>query len=115
MAWTTFPFTPGFSFLSERRYKVETITFDDRSEQRFLQATREGRKLVYDFGAIGSATTAAICSWFVGYGGPNSAFIAVDHTDGSSHIVRFAANEFSQVLGPGIVHGAARVEFECSS
>lgn len=115
MTWTTFPFTPGFSFLSERRYKVETVTFDDRSEQRFLQAAREGRTLVYDFRNVGSATAAAICSWFLGYGGPNSAFIALDHTDASTHIVRFAANAISQMVGPGVVRGLDRIEFECSS
>ena len=111
----TFPFTPGYSFFSERRYKVETITFDDRSEQRFLQAGAEGRKLVYDFGGVGSLQTAAITSWFWGLGGPYTAFVAVDHTDGSSHAVRFATNEIRRFHGPGLVQGLERIEFEVSS
>jgi hypothetical protein len=111
----TFPFTPGFSFFSERRYKVETITFDDRSEQRFLEASAEGRRLVYDFGGIGSATAAAVCSWFLASGGPETPFVAMDHTDASTHVVRFATNEMARFLGPANVHGLDRIEFECSS
>ena len=115
MALLTFPFTPGYSMLSARRYAITTVTFADRSEQRFLDSVQQGRTLTYTFPFLGSAQVAAITSWWQHTCGPHSAFIAVDHTDGSTHTVRFAENALASVLGPGIAQGIPQLTFVVSS
>jgi hypothetical protein len=110
--WVTFPFTPTLSVFSDRRYLTHAHAFIDRSEQRFLEASAEGRRLTYSFRLIGSATVAAISSWFVAANGPATRFLALDHTDGSSYVVRFGANALAEMVGPAAVHELPSLTFE---
>lgn len=110
--WVTFPFTPGYSAFAGRRYQTTPVVFTDRSEQRFLEAAAQGRRLTYSFPLVGSGVVAAIMSWFVGANGPATRFLATDHTDASTHVVRFQTLGLTHEHGPARADSIPRVIFE---
>jgi hypothetical protein len=107
----TFPYTPSFVHGETFTYAVQVHRFGDFSEQRYLRARQRGLRLAYDFARPSSATVAGITSWFLGHGGPRDTFTAVDHRDGSTHTVRFAAPTLDHLVGPIAAKRSLRVEF----
>jgi len=90
----TFPHTPGYPFATTRTFAVAAVRFDDASEQRWLASQQGGLALRYDFTHPDSSLTTQVASWFLDNVGPGQYFTVLDHRTGSSHLVRFASNQF---------------------
>jgi hypothetical protein len=116
-SFPTFPYTPGFSFVQRHAYRTSVVGFDDRSEQRFLEAEERELLLTYVFDYVNSATAAGINSWFAGAAGPYWRFLVANHNEVSPagvpayYIARFADNNLEQRLIAGGLHQIEPITF----
>jgi hypothetical protein len=98
-------------------YRTAVVGFDDRSEQRFLDAAERELLLTYVFDYVSSATAAGISSWFAGAGGPYWRFLVADHNEINAagvpthYIARFADNDLEHRLIAGGLHQVGPVTF----
>lgn len=104
MPLTTFPFTPGFVHGTTAAYPVEVHRFVDQSEQRYLRSRTPRETLRYEFTYPSSSLVAQVTSFFLGMGGPETIFEAMDHRTREPHPVRFAGAALTHTRG-GVMRG----------
>ena len=101
--FTTFAYTPGYTYSTVQQFNVQVSRFEDTAEQRYLLSKQQGLTLHYEFPFVSSATMLSIASFFQDAGGVYRRFLVTDHRTGLNYLGRFASPVLGQDRGPSMV------------